>query len=99
MSYPSYWDYYGSSYDPFYWGYGGYSYYNPIYYGPTYYSTYQVTQGALTIDILNLKDAKDDNTIHPVWSAIARGTGVFNSANVESQVKAFFDQSPYLATN
>lgn len=99
ISYPAYWDRYGSFYDPFYWGYGGYNYYSPIYYGPTFYSTYQVTQGALTVDILNLKDAKDDNTIHPVWSALARGTGTFNVANAEAQVKAFFDQSPYLLTS
>lgn len=96
ISYPAYWDRYGSFYDPFYWGYGGYDYYSPYYYGPTFYSTYQVTQGALTVDMLNLKDAKDGNTIHPVWSALARGTGTFNVANTEMQVKTFFDQSPYL---
>lgn len=99
VSYPAYWDRYGSFYDPFYWGYGGYDYYSPIYYGPTFYSTYQVTEGAVTVDMLNLKDAKADNTIHPVWSALARGTGTFNNANTEALVKAFFDQSPYLRTS
>lgn len=98
ISYPAYWDRYGSFYDPFYWGYGGYNYYSPMYYGPTFYSTYQVTQGALTVDILNLKDAETDNSIHPVWSALSRGSGTFNAVNVESLVKAFFDQSPYLST-
>ena len=99
MSYPAYWDYYGSFYDPFYWGYGGYNYFNPVYYGPNYYSTYQVTQGALSIDMLNLKDAKSDNAIHPVWSAISRGRGVFGEGNIQGQVNAFFEQSPYLTTN
>jgi len=99
MSYPAYWDYYGSFYDPFYWGYGGYNYYDPIYYGPNYYSAYQVTQGALSVDMLNLKDAKNDNTIHPVWSAISRGSGVFSERNIQTQVNAFFEQSPYLTTN
>lgn len=96
VSYPSYWDYYGGFYDPYYWGYPGYGYYDPIYYGPRYYDYYQVTQGALSIDVLDLKDAKD-NTIKPVWSALARGSGVFNSANVNSQVAAFFEQSPYFS--
>jgi hypothetical protein len=98
VSYPGYWDSYGGFYDPFYWGYGGYSYYDPIYYGPNYYDVYQVTQGALSIDMLNLKDAKDDNTIRPLWSAISRGSQVFNDATVGTQIAAFFDQSPYLVT-
>ena len=29
VSYPNYWDYYGSYNDPYYWGYGGYGYYSP----------------------------------------------------------------------
>ena len=99
VSYPGYWGGYGGFYDPYYWGYGGYSYYDPIYYGPNYYSTYQVTQGALAIDMLNLKDAKDDNTIRHVWSALSRGSQVFNPATAEIQVNAFFEQSPYLVTN
>jgi len=99
VSYPGYWDMYGGFYDPYYWGYGGYSYYDPIYYGPTFYSTYQVTQGALSIDMLNLKDAADGNTIRPVWSALSRGTAVFNPATVDVQVSTFFEQSPYLGTN
>lgn len=97
ISYPSYWDYYGNFYDPFYWGYPGYDYFSPVYYGPTFYSTYQVVQGALAVDMLNLRDAAVDNTIRPVWSALARGTGVLNPSNVESQISAFFEQSPYLA--
>ncbi len=96
VAYPNYWDSYGGFYDPFYWGYGGYSYYDPIYYGPTYYSTYQVTQGALSIDMLNLKDAPTDNTIRPVWSALSRGSAVFNPATIETQINAFMEQSPYL---
>ena len=99
MSYPGYWDNYGGYYDPYYWGYGGYDYYDPIYYGPNYYTTYQVTQGALSVDMLNLKDAVVDNIIRPVWSGIARGTGVFSTSAAEGEINAFFDQSPYLVTN
>jgi len=99
MSYPGYWDSYGGYYDPYYWGYGGYDYYDPIYYGPNYYTTYQVTQGALSIDILDLKDAAADNSIHPVWSGLARGTGVFGTSAVDSEINFLFEQSPYLVTN
>lgn len=98
MSYPGYWDSYGGYYDPYYWGYGGYDYYDPIYYGPNYYTTYQVTQGALSVDMLNLKDAAVGNTIRPVWSALSRGTGVFSTSAVDEEISAFFEQSPYLAT-
>ena len=99
MSYPGYWDSYGGYYDPYYWGYGGYDYYDPTYYGPNYYTTYQVTQGILSIDMLNLKDAAVDYTIRPVWSAIGRGTGVFSTSAAEGQINSFFEQSPYLVTN
>jgi|SRR5687767_14400847 len=99
MSYPGYWDSYGGYYDPFYWGYGGYDYYDPTYYGPNYYTTYQVTHGALSVDMLNLKDAATDNTIRPVWSGIARGTGVFSTSAAQEEIDLFFEQSPYLVTN
>jgi hypothetical protein len=99
VEYPDYWGSYGGFYDPFYWGYGGYNYYDPIYYGPTYYSTYQITQGALSVDILNLKDAANSNSLRPVWSAVSRGTGVFNPATVDIQLNAFMEQSPYLVNN
>lgn len=98
VSYPGYWDSYGGFYDAGYWGYGGYDYYDPTYYGPTYYSSYQVTQGALSIDILNLKDAANNSNIRPVWSAISRGSSVFNTATIDMQINAFFEQSPYLIT-
>lgn len=99
ISYPGYWDMYGSYYDPYYWGYGGYNYYDPYYYGPNYYATYQITQGALTIDMLDLKNASSNNSIKPVWSALARGSGVFATSAAEGEINAFFEQSPYLGTN
>lgn len=99
MSYPGFWDSYGGYYDPYYWGYSGFDYFDPTYYGPNYYTTYQVTHGALSVDMLNLKDAAMDNTIRPVWSGIARGTGVFSTSAAEEEINAFFDQSPYLVTN
>ena len=92
VSYPNYWDYYNSYYDPYYWGYGGYGYYAPSSYG-----LYQINEGGLSVDMLDLKDATTNgNKIKTVWSALARGTGVFNTANAGVQVQAFFSQSPYL---
>lgn len=84
-------NYYYDNWDPFYWGYGGSSYFFP----PTY-GVYQVTEGALSVDMLNLKDAPATNQIRSVWNGFIRGSGIFNSQTVSSQVQALFDQSPYI---
>ena len=89
-----YTDYYYDYWDPFYWGYTGSSYFFPSYYG-----VYQVTEGALSVDMLSLKDARTSNQIKSVWNGIIRGSGVFNSQNVNAQVEALFNQSPYLTSN
>ena len=94
MSYPDYWGGYGGYYDPFYWGYPGSSYYFP-----ERYSIYQITEGAASIDLLDLKTASTTKQIRGVWNGLIRGTGVFNVNNASSQVKALFDQSPYLKAN
>ena len=95
INYPDYWDYYDSYYDPYYWGYPGYGYSSPYSYG-----VYQIKEGGLSIDLLDLKDAQaNGNKIKPVWTALARGTGVFNAANATGHVQAFFTQSPYLKNN
>lgn len=89
-----YWGYYDGYYDPYYWGYGGYDYYFPPSYG-----VYQNTEAALSIDMLDLKNASGTQTIKGVWNGLIRGEGIFISSNVQSQVQALFDQSPYLKTN
>jgi hypothetical protein len=94
VSFSDYWGYYGGFYDPYYWGYGGYDYYFP----PTY-GVYQSTEAALFIDMLDLKNASGSQTIKGVWNGLIRGEGIFISSNVQSQVQALFDQSPYLKTN
>ena len=94
VSYPSYWGYYNSYWDPYYWGYGGYDYYFPY----SAYAVYQVKEGALSVDMIDLKDASGDKTIKGVWNGIIRGEGIFNTANAASQVKALFEQSQYLIT-
>jgi hypothetical protein len=97
VSYPDYWGAYGSYYDPYYWGYGGYGYYAPAYYS---YGVYQINEGGLSVELLDLKNATaNGNKIEPVWTALARGTGVFNTTNATSQVQAFFAQSPYLKSS
>lgn len=94
VSYGDYYDYYGGYWDPYYWGYGGYDYYVP--YG---YSIYQITEGAISVDMLDLKDASGSNKISLVWNGLIRGEGIFNASNADAQVKALFDQSAYLQTN
>ncbi|WP_276485100.1 DUF4136 domain-containing protein [Paraflavitalea pollutisoli] len=94
ISYPDYWGSYYGFYDPFYWGYPG------IGYGfPSYYGTYSVTEGALSIDALDLKDAGADKKIEGVWMGLVRGSGVFRAANAPGQVNTLFDQSGYFKTN
>jgi len=85
--------YYGG-YDPFYWGYGGYGYYYPSYYG-----TYSVTEGAMSIDVFDLKDANESKSIKDVWSGLLRGTGVFSVSAANNGVQALFAQSSYFKAN
>ncbi|MCO5234684.1 MAG: DUF4136 domain-containing protein [Chitinophagaceae bacterium] len=92
ISYPSYWGYYNSFYDPYYWGYGGYDYYFPF----VSYGVYQIREGALSIDMVNLRDVGKDNKIEGVWNGLIRGEGIFDASTAASQVTALFDQSPYL---
>ncbi len=93
ISYPDYWNYYGGYYDPFYWGYGGYGYDYPYF----AYSVYSITEGALSVDLLDLKNAPSHNDqIKIIWNGLIRGSGIFNESTADSQVKALFDQSTYL---
>lgn len=90
VSYPDYWGGYYGFWDPFYWGFPGYGYGFPVYYG-----TYQIKEGALSIDALDLKDAGADKKIKGVWMGLVRGSGVFRTANVPNHIKNLFDQSDY----
>lgn len=84
---------YGGYYDPYYWGYGGYGYYFPDAYG-----VYQSTEALLSVDVLDLKNAASTGKIKGIWNGVVRGEGIFLTSNVQSQVQALFDQSPYLKT-
>lgn len=93
ISYSNYYDSYGSYWDPYDYGYGysGYGYYSPY-----SYAAYSVKEGALSVDMLDIKDAPLTNKIEVVWTGLLRGSGIFNTATASAQVKALFDQSPYL---
>ncbi|GEO10328.1 DUF4136 domain-containing protein [Segetibacter aerophilus] len=91
VSYRNYYDMYGGYYDPYYWGYGGYGYYSPY-----SYATYSIREGALSIDMLNLKNAAASNRINVIWTGLIRGSGIFNSSTAADQVKMLFNQSAYL---
>jgi hypothetical protein len=94
ISYGDYWDYYNGYWDPYYWGYPGYDYYVPY-----AYSVYQIKEGAISVDILDLKNASSNDKINVIWTGLIRGSGIFDSTVADSQVKALFDQSSYLKTN
>jgi hypothetical protein len=94
VSYPDYWGGYNSFYDPFYWGYGGYGYNFPSYYG-----VYEITEGALSVDILDFRNAEASKTIKGVWNGLVRGSGVFSSGNAATNVTALFNQSSYISAN
>jgi hypothetical protein len=91
ISYGDYWNGYGGYWDPYYWGYPGYGYYVPY-----AYSTYQIREGAVSINVLDLKNAAADKKINVIWTGLMRGSGIFNASLADTQVKALFDQSPYL---
>lgn len=92
--YNDYWDYYDGYWDPYAWGYGGYGYYIPSSFG-----IYQVTEGAVSVDILDLKNANTKGKIGVIWNGLIRGEGIFNASTADTSVKALFDQSTYLQTN
>lgn len=92
FSYGDYWDFYDEYWDPYYWGYPGYGFYDPYAVG-----TYTLTNGGLEIDLLDLKNAAaNSHKIKGIWTGMAQGEGVFSTVNGASEVSALFSQSPYL---
>ena len=92
IDYSSYWGGYDGYWDSDYWGYSGYDYYFPPVYG-----TYTVTDGGVTIDMFDLKNAASSNQLRQVWSGLVRGSGTFDMNRVPGHAQALFQQSPYLA--
>jgi hypothetical protein len=93
VSYDDYWGDYGGYWDPYYWGYPGDSYYG------SYVGVYQITDGAMSIDVLDLKDAASTTKIKSVWSGLIRGENILGASNAAAGVQALFAQSPYFKTN
>ena len=92
IDYYDYWGGYGSYWDPYYWGYGGYDYYFPYAFG-----TYTFQEGALSVDMVDLKNPDTgNNRLNSLWTGLARGSGIFSNSSVNQTVQSFFDQSPYL---
>lgn len=93
---PGYWSGWPGYWDAGYWGYPGWNYWFP-----SYYSVFRYNEKSVAIDLVDLKNAKEgSNQLTAIWNAMLRGTGVWNSNNLDAMVKALFDQSQYLkATN
>jgi len=92
VSYGDYWDYYGGYWDPYYWGYPGYGYGFPV-----YYSVYTITEGAVTVDMIDLKNADVNSQLRLVWNGLVRGTGTFSTARAAAHAAALFAQSKYIS--
>jgi Domain of unknown function (DUF4136) len=93
VSYTDYYGGYGGYWDPYYWGYGGYPYYGG------YTGIYQVNEGALLIDMFDLKDASNSGKLKSVWSGLIRGEGIYSNGKATDQVNTLFSQSAYITTN
>lgn len=94
MSVPDYYGYW----DPFYWnsgfgsGFGGWG-------APTFWytTTYQVREGMLAFDLIDLKNATANNNLRVIWNGLIRGAGLNTAASAPSQVTQLFQQSAYIS--
>lgn len=93
VDYYDYWGYYGGYWDPYYWGYPGYGYGFPGFYG-----VYTITDGGVTVDMIDLKNASGNSQLRLIWNGLIRGTGSFSTARAAAHAQALFDQSPYIQT-
>lgn len=91
VQYPYNWWNTPGYFDPDYWGYGGYDYYFPPSFG-----LYQTNENYMTIDLLDLKNAPNDQKLEAIWNATLKGEQVLNSDNYPTEIQAIFTQSPYL---
>lgn len=84
---------------PGYWGYPGYGYYYPW---ATYLGSYE--EGALIVDMSDLKNIDHSNKqIHALWAFMIGGILTNNSGFVDKRLYGYIDQafvqSPYMVTN
>lgn len=96
MSVPDYYGYW----DPMFWGpgfgsgFGGWG-------APTFWytTTYQVREGMLAVDLVDLKNASTNNNLRVVWNGLIRGAGLNDASAAAGQAAQLFEQSPYLQSN
>lgn len=94
IRYTDYYNFYGNAWDPFFYGYGGFGYFSPY-----SYATYSIREGALSVDLLDLKNAAANNRINVVFTGLIRGSGIFNSNTAADQVRLLFQSAAYLNTS
>lgn len=93
IAFPDYWGFW----DPFFWGIPGAGWGFPPFWG---IGTYQVREGLLSADLVDLKNVgENNNQIRVIWNGIIRGSGIFNANTANSQVEQLFEQSPYIRAN
>jgi hypothetical protein len=92
---PDYW----GMWDPGYWGYNSWGSGFGGGWGPGFTTVmpYEVREGMLAIDIIDLKSSSGNPRI--VWNALVRGPGLASPATVDNIVENLLKQSPYLQTN
>ena len=94
--YSGWWDSYYGWWDPWYWGW-----YYPYYY--PYATYYSVTTGSVISTMIDLKNAKANQTLRVIWTGFAAGAiGDNLAANVDRGVDAInqaFMQSPQITRN
>lgn len=93
MSVPDYFGYW----DPFYWGSGFGAGFGGWGAPPLFYTTtYQVREGMLAFDLIDLRNAQANNNLRVIWNGLVRGAGLNSASTAASQVEQLFLQSPYL---
>lgn len=95
MTIGDYWD----MWDPFWgggFGGGGWGWGQPMW-GTV---TYQVEEGMLAIDIIDLKNrGTNNNNVRVLWNGLVRGPGLESVNSVNDIVQNLLNQSPYIQTN
>jgi len=91
--YPGYWWGYPGYWDPWYWGW-----YYPYYY--PWATAYSVTTGSVIVELIDLKNADENQKLNVAWTANLNGALGSTSTNVQLAVDGInqaFTQSPYLS--
>lgn len=91
-------------YDPTFWGSGfgwgpGFGGWGPGF-GGWGTQLYEVREGMLNIDIIDLKNASaNNNNVRVIWNGLVRGPGLTSGSAATDIVQQLLNNSPYLQTN